>query len=97
MIKAVLFDLGGTLHTSDSPPGRAEWFARRLLDRLADYGIVLEVTLGSWPKGSTKTARPISGPLSWTCGSGPPRKSGATGISGTGPSAGSGWSPWRRS
>lgn len=46
MIKAVLFDLGGTLHTSDSPPGRAEWFARRLLDRLADYGIVLEVTPG---------------------------------------------------
>lgn len=42
MIKAVLFDLGGTLHTSDSPPGRAEWFARRLLDRLADYGIVLD-------------------------------------------------------
>ena len=42
MIKAVLFDLGGTLHTSDSPPGRAAWFARRLLDRLADYGIVLD-------------------------------------------------------
>lgn len=46
MIKAVLFDLGGTLHTSDSPPGRAEWFARRLLDRLADYGIVLDIAPG---------------------------------------------------
>lgn len=46
MIKAVLFDLGGTLHTSDSPPGRAEWFAQRLLDRLADYGIVLDAAPG---------------------------------------------------
>lgn len=44
MIKAVLFDLGGTLHTSDSPPGRTEWFARRVLDRLADYGIVLDAS-----------------------------------------------------
>lgn len=42
MIKAVLFDMGGTLHVSDSPPGRAEWFARRLLDRLADYGIRID-------------------------------------------------------
>ena len=42
MIKAVLFDMGGTLHVSDSPPGRAEWFARRLLDRLADYGIEID-------------------------------------------------------
>lgn len=44
MIKAVAFDLGGTLHTSDSPPGRAEWFARRVLDRLADYGVVLDAS-----------------------------------------------------
>lgn len=42
MIKAVLFDLSGTLHVVGSPPGRAEWFARRLLDRLEDYGIRLE-------------------------------------------------------
>ena len=42
MIKAVLFDMGGTLHTASSPPGQAEWFARRLIDRLADYGIVLD-------------------------------------------------------
>ena len=39
MIRGVLFDLGGTLHVSDSPEGRDVWFARRLLDRLADYGI----------------------------------------------------------
>ena len=43
MIKAVLFDLGGTLHTASSPPGREEWFARRLLERLEDYGIRLGV------------------------------------------------------
>ncbi len=42
MIKAVLFDMGGTLHVSDSPPGRAEWFARRLLDRLEDYDIHID-------------------------------------------------------
>ena len=41
MIKAVLFDLGGTLHTASSPPGRDVWFARRLLERLEDYGIRL--------------------------------------------------------
>lgn len=42
MIRGVLFDLGGTLHVSDSPEGRDVWFARRLLDRLADYGIPLD-------------------------------------------------------
>lgn len=42
MIRGVLFDLGGTLHVSDSPEGRDVWFARRLLDRLADYGIRLD-------------------------------------------------------
>lgn len=42
MIRAVLFDLGGTLHTSSSPPGRDVWFARRLIERLGDYGIVLD-------------------------------------------------------
>lgn len=43
MIRGVLFDLGGTLHVTDSPPGRDVWFARRLLDRLEDYGIRLDV------------------------------------------------------
>ena len=42
MIKAVLFDLGGTLHTSSSPAGRDVWFAKRLMERLEDYGIHLE-------------------------------------------------------
>lgn len=44
MIKAVLFDLGGTLHTSSLPEGRDIWFAERLLTRLSDYGIVLPAT-----------------------------------------------------
>ena len=34
MIQGVLFDLGGTLHTVSSPPGRDIWFARRLLERV---------------------------------------------------------------
>ena len=42
MIKAVLFDLGGTLHQSSSPEGRDIWFCQRILDRLEDYGIRLE-------------------------------------------------------
>lgn len=42
MLKAVLFDLGGTLHTATLPPGRDVWFAERLLGRMADYGIVLD-------------------------------------------------------
>lgn len=44
MIKAVLFDLGGTLHVSDSPAGREVWFARRIIDRLSDYGLELRVS-----------------------------------------------------
>lgn len=44
MIRGVLFDLGGTLHVSDSPPGREVWFARRVIDRLGDYGIWLDIT-----------------------------------------------------
>lgn len=44
MIRGVLFDLGGTLHTASSPAGRDVWFARRLLERLADYGIALDAS-----------------------------------------------------
>ena len=42
MIRAVLFDLGGTLHTANAPAGRDVWFAKRLIERLGDYGISLE-------------------------------------------------------
>ncbi|MDD6679311.1 MAG: HAD family hydrolase [Firmicutes bacterium] len=44
MIKAVLFDIGGTMHTSSSPEGRDVRFAGRLLERLGDYGIHPDVT-----------------------------------------------------
>lgn len=44
MIKAVLFDLGGTLHTNSIPAGRDVWFAERILRRLSDYGIELPAT-----------------------------------------------------
>ena len=43
MIKAVLFDLGGTLHCSDTPKGRDLWFARRVIERMSDYGVPLAV------------------------------------------------------
>ena len=44
MIRAVLFDLGGTLHVNYSPPGRDVWFARRVIGRLEVYGIRLDIT-----------------------------------------------------
>lgn len=44
MIRGVLFDLGGTLHVNDSPPGRDIWFSRRVIERLGDYGIHLEIS-----------------------------------------------------
>ena len=44
MIKAVLFDMGGTLHRAILSEERGIWFARRILDRLSDYGIQLDTT-----------------------------------------------------
>ena len=44
MIQAVLFDMGGTLHTCSDSPARRIWFAQRLLERLRDYGIDLDLT-----------------------------------------------------
>ena len=41
MIRAVLFDLGGTLHTCTNSPERRVWFAKRIIDRLGEYGISL--------------------------------------------------------
>ena len=43
MIRAVVFDLGGTLHLCSSTEGRKLWFARRLIDRLGEYGIELAI------------------------------------------------------
>ena len=44
MIRAVLFDLGGTLHLCSSSEDRKLWFSRRLISRLAEYGIHLEIS-----------------------------------------------------
>lgn len=44
MIRAVLFDLGGTLHLCSTTGERKEWFARRLISRLGEYGISLEIS-----------------------------------------------------
>lgn len=44
MIRAVVFDLGGTLHLCSSTPERKLWFARRVIDRLGEYGIPLDIS-----------------------------------------------------
>ena len=44
MIRAVLFDLGGTLHVCSTDEARKLWFARRLISRLSEYGIVLDLS-----------------------------------------------------
>ena len=44
MIRAVLFDLGGTIHVCSSSEERKIWFANRLITRLGEYGISLSIT-----------------------------------------------------
>ncbi len=44
MIRAVVYDIGGTLHTITKRPGQAERFCQLLLERLEDYGICLPTT-----------------------------------------------------
>lgn len=44
MIKAVLFDLGGTVHLCTNSEPRKLWFAQRLISRLEEYGIRLDAT-----------------------------------------------------
>ena len=44
MIRAVLFDLGGTLHVCSTDEERKLWFSRRLISRLAEYGIRPDLT-----------------------------------------------------
>lgn len=43
MIRAVVFDLGGTLHLCSTSAERKLWFARRLISRLGEYGISLDI------------------------------------------------------
>lgn len=44
MIKAVLFDLGGTLHVCSNSEDRKLWFAGRLISRLGEYGVSLDIS-----------------------------------------------------
>ena len=60
MIRAVLFDVGGTLHEVRHPPGLAERYCQTLLDRLAERGAALPVTADSLAPLLHKTPRPIS-------------------------------------
>ncbi len=48
MIKAVLFDIGGTLHTVSNDEGLRRAFARRLMDRLAVYDIIIKEEEGAF-------------------------------------------------
>ena len=43
MIRAVLFDLSGTLHVCSTTAERKIWFAQRLISRLREYGIPLDI------------------------------------------------------
>lgn len=47
MIRAVLFDVGGTLHEVRHPPGLAERYCQTLLDRLAGSGAALPIDADS--------------------------------------------------
>lgn len=42
MITTLLFDLGGTLHTTRTSPELHLAFAKRLIDRLGEYGITID-------------------------------------------------------
>lgn len=43
MIRGVVFDLGGTLHVCSAAPERKLWFAQRVISRLGEYGIRLDI------------------------------------------------------
>ena len=44
MIKGVVFDLGGTLHLCSTTEERKIWFAKRIISRLGEYGISLDIS-----------------------------------------------------
>lgn len=50
MIKAVLFDIGGTLHTVRNSESLARAFAQRLIERLAVYDIAIETPCEEFAK-----------------------------------------------
>lgn len=44
MIRAVVYDIGGTLHDVTKPDGRGVLYCRYLIDRLKDYGIEISTS-----------------------------------------------------
>ena len=76
MIRAVLFDVGGTLHVADNTPALADRFSELLIRRLAESGIVLPVDAKSltpmlhrnaedYKHWSEQTRRELSGVRIW--------------------------------
>ena len=77
MIRAVLFDVGGTLHEVHHSEEMEIGFCQQLLDRLAASGIVLPVTAGelaprlrenaeTYKHWSEQTRRELPGPRIWS-------------------------------
>lgn len=76
MIQAVLFDIGGTLHTVRNSPALASAFARRLIERLAVYGIEIDTPYDAFAEAlhhnaeaykawSEKTLQELPAPRIW--------------------------------
>ena len=76
MIRAVLFDLGGTLHLCSTNEERKLWFARRLISRLSEYGIriglseqalsqQLQENAERYKRESEETLRELSPEIVW--------------------------------
>ena len=76
MVKAVLFDIGGTLHTVHRSDALRDAFARRLIDRLEVYGIRIGASGGelslllqengeAYKRYSAETERELPAPRVW--------------------------------
>ena len=59
MIRAVLFDLGGTLHLCYTSEERKIWFAQRLISRLNEYGMFPEITPEAFSRQLQKNAEAL--------------------------------------
>ncbi|MDR1901330.1 MAG: HAD-IA family hydrolase [Treponema sp.] len=77
MIRAVLFDVGGVLHTSEADPNMESYFAEASIKTLKDQGVDLPVSPGEfikiinirareYKKHSEADKRELSGPRIWS-------------------------------
>jgi putative hydrolase of the HAD superfamily len=74
MIQAVLFDLGGVLHTSVSNPKRADTFAREALRLLGENGISIDADPGDFLALVEKRAKEYKTHREDDCRELPPRR-----------------------